>query len=154
MTGWEEPLSRHFTLWEAESLLEQLKEPLQQAVALKSDLDALEARIQSEARKVALAGGVLLDQAQAIRDRLRRDALARRLQETIESVQQHGCLVKDLKLGLLDFPTLYCGREVYLCWMLGEESIQFWHEVEDGFRGRRPVDSEFLKSHGPAKPAS
>lgn len=154
MTRWEGPLSKYFTLWEAESLLEQLKEPLQQAVALKTELDALEGKIQSEAHRVALAGGVLLDQAQAVRDRLRRDALARRLQETVESLQEHGCLVKDLKLGLLDFPTLYRGREVYLCWMLGEESIQFWHEVEDGFRGRRPVDSEFLKSHGPAKSAS
>lgn len=147
-------MSKYFTLWEAESLLEQLSERLQQAVALKTELDTLEARIQSEARKIALAGGVLLDQAQAVRDRLRRDALARRLQETIESIQENGCLVKDLKLGLLDFPTLYQGREVYLCWMLGEESIQYWHEVEDGFRGRRSVDSEFLKSHGPAKPAS
>jgi hypothetical protein len=95
-----------------------------------------------------------LDQAQAVRDRLRRDALVRRLQEAVESVQQHGCLVKDLALGLIDFPTLYHGRQVYLCWMLGEESIQYWHEVEDGFRGRKPIDPEFLSSSGKGTPPS
>lgn len=145
-------MRKYFTLWEAEDLLKQLKEPLRQAIGLKAELDSLENKIQSEARKVALSGGALLNQAQAVRDRLRRDAIARRLQETIEGVHQHGCLIKDLSLGLVDFPTMYHGREVYLCWMLGEESIQFWHEVEEGFRGRKPIDSEFLECHGRASP--
>jgi hypothetical protein len=51
-----------------------------------------------------------------------------------------GVLVRDLDSGLCDFPAEREGRPVYLCWQLGEDQIGFWHEVDDGFRGRRPVD--------------
>jgi len=50
--------------------------------------------------------------------------------------------VKDLTIGLIDFVALHDGREVYLCWQYGEESIQFWHEIEAGFAGRQPLDWE------------
>ncbi|MCL6544199.1 MAG: DUF2203 domain-containing protein [Bryobacteraceae bacterium] len=147
-------MSKYFTIWEAEDLLEQLSEPLRQAITERAELSALESRIQEEARKVFLSGGAVVNQAEAVRLRLRRDTLARRLQETVHLIQKHGCLIKDLDIGLLDFPTLYQGREVYLCWKLGEESIQYWHEVEDGFRGRRPVDADFLAHHSGSARAS
>ena len=77
----------------------------------------------------------------------RRDSAASRLQAVMEAIQEHGCHVKDLDTGLLDFPTLYEGQEVYLCWRLGEQRIEFWHAIEDGFRGRKPIDAEFLAKH-------
>jgi hypothetical protein len=55
--------------------------------------------------------------------------------------------VKDLELGLLDFPTLYRGKEVCLCWRLGEPEIAFWHEVDEGYKGRKPIDQAFLENH-------
>jgi hypothetical protein len=55
--------------------------------------------------------------------------------------------VKDLDIGLVDFPTTFNGVEVYLCWKLGEPGIEFWHGVEEGFRGRKPIDREFLENH-------
>ena len=61
------------------------------------------------------------------------------LQGALNRLQERGVLVKDLNRGLLDFPHLREGREVYLCWELGEESIQFWHEIEDGFPGRKKI---------------
>lgn len=140
-------MPKYFTIWEAEDLLKQLSEPLRQAVTARAEFSALESRIQDEARRVFLSGGAVVNQAEAVRLRLRRDALAQRLREIVPQVQEHGCLIKDLEIGLLDFPTLYQGREVYLCWRLGEESIQYWHEVEDGFRGRRLVDADFLAHH-------
>ena len=79
--------------------------------------------------------------------RERREGAAERLQSILEAVQEHGCLVKDLDTGLLDFPTLYRGSEVYLCWRLGETRIEFWHAIEDGFRGRKPIDEQFLANH-------
>ena len=57
----------------------------------------------------------------------------------MEQVQSFGCLIKDLDVGLIDFPTLYRGEEVYLCWKLGEDGIEFWHGVSEGFRGRKKI---------------
>jgi hypothetical protein len=59
----------------------------------------------------------------------------------IHEMQATGVLIKDINLGLLDFPALKDGREVYLCWQYGEGEIAFWHEVEAGFAGRQPIDS-------------
>jgi hypothetical protein len=58
-----------------------------------------------------------------------------------------GVLVKDLDIGLIDFLTHYQGREVCLCWKLGEERIRFWHGTGEGFAGRKPIDGEFLENH-------
>jgi hypothetical protein len=59
----------------------------------------------------------------------------------IHEIQATGALIKDINLGLLDFPAQKDGREVYLCWKYGEGDIAFWHEVEAGFAGRQPIDS-------------
>ena len=59
----------------------------------------------------------------------------------IHEIQATGVLIKDINLGLLDFPALKDGREVYLCWKYGEGEIAFWHEIEAGFAGRQPIDS-------------
>ena len=56
-----------------------------------------------------------------------------------DQIQDLGVLVKDINLGLLDFPALREGQEVYLCWQYGEGEIAFWHEVEAGFAGRQPI---------------
>lgn len=63
-----------------------------------------------------------------------------KLDELIHRIQDMGALVKDINTGLLDFPALRDGREVYLCWKYGEDQIVFWHEVEAGFAGRQPID--------------
>jgi hypothetical protein len=92
-------------------------------------------------------GGVLVDHSQILEQKNRRESTALHLKEALERVQENGCLVKDLDLGLVDFPTRYHGEEVYLCWKLGEKRIQFWHGVQEGFRGRKPIDQEFLDHH-------
>ncbi len=63
-----------------------------------------------------------------------------RLDSLLHKVQDMGIEVKDLTIGLIDFVGLYDGREVYLCWKYGEDSIQFWHEIEAGFSGRQLID--------------
>jgi hypothetical protein len=65
-----------------------------------------------------------------------------RLDVLLHAIQDMGIEVKDLTIGLIDFVALHDGREVYLCWKYGEESIQFWHEIEAGFAGRQPLDWE------------
>ncbi len=82
-------------------------------------------------------GGVRMDRAQSLEQKNRREAAAGALKQSIEKIQEFGCLVKDLDIGLIDFPTLFQGQEVYLCWKLGEDGIRFWHGVHEGFRGRK-----------------
>ena len=89
----------------------------------------------------------MVDRNQAMDARKRRDTSAASLRSAIEQVQALGCVVKDLDIGLIDFPTEFRGEEVYLCWKLGEPKIEFWHGVEEGFRGRKAIDQDFLDHH-------
>jgi hypothetical protein len=64
-----------------------------------------------------------------------------KLEALVHQIQDMDVLIKDINLGLLDFPALKDGREVYLCWQHGEGDIAFWHEVEAGFSGRQPIEN-------------
>lgn len=141
-------MARYFTLDEANAALALVEPLLRQVVALKASYSQAEGELQGTAQRIALAGGAQVDPAQLLRARGRRDAAAARLKELIEEVQTHGCFVKDLDLGLVDFPALYRGEEVYLCFRLGEERIGYWHGVDEGFRGRKEIDEDFLANHG------
>jgi hypothetical protein len=88
-----------------------------------------------------------VDRDRALAARERRETAGRRLKAILEEVQTVGCVVKDLDIGLVDFPTLLDGVEVCLCWKLGEPRIEYWHGLEEGFRGRKPIDENFLKHH-------
>ena len=66
-----------------------------------------------------------------------------RLEACVEELHQLGAEMKDFFLGLIDFPGWIDDREVCLCWKLGEGDIEFWHETDAGFRGRRKINSEF-----------
>jgi hypothetical protein len=67
---------------------------------------------------------------------------ARALARAIDEIAEHGAEVKDIDEGLIDFPAVRQGETVLLCWRLGEDEIRFWHGVEDGFAGRRPLPLE------------
>ena len=103
--------------------------------------------MQRTAEWIRMSGGASVDREQVLKAKSRRDASASELKEAIEKVQEFGCLVKDLDIGLIDFPTLFRGEEVYLCWKLGEPGIQFWHGVEEGFAGRKKIEQDFLDNH-------
>jgi hypothetical protein len=69
-----------------------------------------------------------------------------RLQYLASEVGSEGCEIKDLESGLIDFPTIWEGREVFLCWKLGEPEVEFWHEIDAGFAGRQPLKTNPLKA--------
>jgi hypothetical protein len=140
-------MAKRFSLAEAQSLIPRVDGLLREAVALKSDYMEAEEAIQSMAQRVSMMGGMIMDRDQAIDARNRRDELAGKLRAAIEQVQEVGCVIKDLDIGLIDFPTLFRGEEVYLCWKLGEPKIEFWHPVTEGFRGRKAIDQDFLDNH-------
>jgi hypothetical protein len=62
----------------------------------------------------------------------------------IQQIEEMGVILKDVDKGLCDFPYMRNGRLVYLCWRLGEEAIEYWHEIETGFAGREPLDATDL----------
>jgi hypothetical protein len=140
-------MSRRFTLAEAQSLLPRIQRLIEEAIALKSEYDEAGGELESFQKRVMLMGGVSLDRDRALQVRQRRDNAATRLRNAIETVQEMGCVIKDLSIGLVDFPTLLRGVEVYLCWKLGETRIEYWHGLEEGFRGRKPIDQDFLDHH-------
>jgi len=140
-------MPKRFTLAEAQGLIPALNGLLREAVALKTDYDEAEREVQSFSEHVMMMGGVSVDRARVLETRKRREALAAGLRRSIEQIQELGCHIKDLDTGLVDFPTLFRGNEVYLCWKLGEPSSGFWHGVDEGFRGRKPIDRDFLDHH-------
>lgn len=72
-----------------------------------------------------------------------RAELRERLREYIDELAEIGVLLKDVEIGLVDFPALRKGRLVYLCWRLGEDAVSHWHEQGDGFAGRQPIGADF-----------
>jgi hypothetical protein len=136
-------MPKRFTLAQAQSLIPRVDRLLREAIALKSGFIEAERALQSFNERIMLMGGMIVDHDRFLQAKIRRDSEAERLRNAVEQLQNLGCLVKDLDTGLVDFPTLFRGQEVYLCWKLGEPSIEYWHSVDQGFRGRKPIDRDF-----------
>jgi hypothetical protein len=140
-------MPRFFTLTQAEKLLPQVESAIREAIALKSKYDRAEAEWQSFSQRVMVQGGMRVDRSRSLEQKNLRESAALDVKNSIDRVHEFGCVVKDLDIGLIDFPTLFNGQEVYLCWKLGESGIRFWHGVHEGFRGRKAIDEEFLEHH-------
>ncbi|MCL4850735.1 MAG: DUF2203 family protein [Bryobacteraceae bacterium] len=140
-------MSRFFSLRQAESLLAMLEPAVRRAITLKTAFQEADEQLDGIAKRISALGGARVNQEEALSLRNRRDSAGSRLKDCIEEIQTTGCQIKDLDIGLLDFPTLYRGEEVLLCWKLGEEGIRFWHNLTEGFRGRRPIDEDFCRNH-------
>jgi hypothetical protein len=66
-------------------------------------------------------------------------ALAATLDDNVDEINLSGCVIKDIEIGLVDWPALHEGRKILLCWRFGEREVGYWHEVDGGYRGRHPV---------------
>lgn len=140
-------VARYFTLAQARQYLPEAERLLRQVIALKRENERAEADLNHIQQRVSMMGGMALDTRKVAADRARLDATSTRLKETMAEVESIGFEIKDLEMGLLDFPSLYRGEEVCLCFKLGETDIEYWHGSTEGFRGRKPIDQEFLDHH-------
>ncbi len=113
---------------------------LGQARELKQRMEKLDVELSQAAARIMLLGGSIPPHADLAKKKAEREKAASRVLEAVNKIQETGCLVKDLDEGLIDFPTLLKGEEVYLCWKLGEKRIGYWHGIEEGFAGRKPLD--------------
>jgi hypothetical protein len=140
-------MAKRFTLDEAQQLIPEVERVLRTAVDARATYQQAENALQAMNERIMLQGGMVVNREKALEAKARREQSAAVLRNAVESVQQLGCLVKDLDTGLVDFPTLFRGVEVYLCWKLGESGIDYWHGVDEGFRGRKAIDQDFLDNH-------
>jgi hypothetical protein len=140
-------MPRFFTLEEARAALPVLVPIIRDAVHAKAHYQEAEKAIQSLGQRILMMGGVNVDTAVAEAWKSQYDSNGQTLKNAMERIEEMGVLVKDLDSGLLDFPTLFRGEEVYLCWRMGERDIDHWHGVNEGFKGRRPIDKNFVDNH-------
>lgn len=122
---------RYFTLHEANAALEAIRPLVEEAQGIRKAVLARSPELWPALERSAGNGGSR---------RLSRLAQEfKRLDEIVHAILDAGAEIKDLSVGLLDFPAWRTDHAVYLCWKLGENEIEFWHEIEAGFAGRQPI---------------
>ncbi len=124
--------SDQFTFDEANALVPWLEETFQRLELVRQEYITLQERL-SELAKSSGSGDETSQLA------ARAELLARQIEEGVEEILDRGIIVRDVSTGLVDFPSQREGREVYLCWIGGEERIDFWHETNQGFAHREPL---------------
>jgi hypothetical protein len=138
--------TRTFTLDEAQDLLPVLESLLRSAIDGKHLIESVDAEFQATAHKIFLSGGMSLNVVHLAGRKAQREKAIQRLKDAMAEIDAMGVEVKDLDIGLLDFPCEVDGQIVLLCWKLGEKAITHWHGVSEGFAGRKPVDERISKA--------
>lgn len=137
---------RTFTLDEAQSLLPVLESLLRTAIAAKKLIEETDSEQQALQHRVFLNGGMFLDVVPLARRKAERARAEQRAKDAVAEIDSIGVQVKDLDIGLLDFPCNVDGKIILLCWKLGEKGITHWHGTDEGFAGRKPIDQRIAKA--------
>jgi hypothetical protein len=122
--------ARHYTLDQANAALDWVGERLERLRAARVQLSDEEARAALGEAAPSNGGGAP--------GRVVSEAFLQ-LQRTLGELQEMEVVLRDLERGLVDFPSMRDGREVYLCWEAGETEIEFWHDIDAGYGGRKPL---------------
>lgn len=132
---------RYFTATEANELLPTVRPIVERMTSHRRALALATVRHARIATKIAgNGGGVRPQEVDDLQNAI--DHEAEEVIRCVEELQELGVLVKDLDEGLVDFPAVRGDEEVLLCWRLGEDEVAFWHSLEGGFAGRRPLPIE------------
>jgi len=137
----EQP-SKVFSVDEANQLLGQVSPLVQQLQALQGSIIKTNHQLDEAVPKLSQGNGYPIQELRKqIADLTKHQLhLIEAFQSALQQLESLGCLLKDVNLGLVDFYSLRDGEPVFLCWRLGEERIEFWHRVEEGFAGRQPLE--------------
>ncbi len=121
---------KHYTREEAQQLLPKLRQWLERLKQLHETLERFEKRLGGLTGQGYDAGGDTVNQwVRVLAD----------MQEILAELQNRQIFIKDLARGMVDFPAIINSREVFLCWELDEEKVEFWHDLDTGFSGREPL---------------
>ena len=139
-----DPPQRLFTLTEAERTRQELEPFLVEAMDSRKKLSGLESELSAVAARIMMMGGVIVPYEKLAAVRMEHTQLSEILKSALNRILETGCLIKDLDVGLLDFPAVINQQDVYLCWKLGEDRIRFYHRQDEGFASRKPLDPRDL----------
>jgi hypothetical protein len=137
---------RTFTLDEAQLLLPVLESLLRTAINAKKLMEEVEGEMQQLSHRIFLNGGTHVDVVAVARRKAERGKAEQRAKDALAEIDSIGVQVKDLDIGLLDFPCEVEGQTVLLCWKMGEKSITHWHGTAEGFAGRKLIDERIARS--------
>lgn len=138
---------RTFSLNEAQAMLPILEGLLRKSIEGKQLIEEVEREFAALSQKVFVSGGMSVDVKRYALRRAERDKAAQRVRDAVAEINAIGVQVKDLDIGLLDFPCKVGEDEVVLlCWKMGEPTITHYHGVDEGFAGRKPIDERILRA--------
>lgn len=147
-----ELMERTFKLDEANMLLPVLEALLKRAMDGKELIEVVDQELQNLAHKIFLCGGLLLDIVAVAQRKAEREKALQRIKDAVSEIHSTGVQVKDLDIGLLDFPCVVNGETVLLCWKYGEgHKVRHWHGMTEGYAGRKPIETLQLE-RDPEKP--
>jgi hypothetical protein len=129
---------RHFSIEEANDALDEVRPLTEELVGHRRALVKLQERQAAVTSRIAGNGGnVEPHELEDVQERLDEEVAG--IARCVARIHEVGALVKDLDAGLVDFPALRDGEEILLCWRLGEAEVGFWHGLDEGFSGRKPL---------------
>jgi hypothetical protein len=132
-------MTKFFDIDAANDALEEVAPLLATLADQRAELIRLRDRTLAAHAAAASGGPAEFDEGEAQRIRLRMQGIVDQMAAAVARIDGLGITLRDIESGLIDFPALVGGRQVWLCWELGEEKIAFWHELETGYGSRRPL---------------
>jgi hypothetical protein len=130
---------RYFSPGEVESLIPALTEIMARVMKAHAEAAGVKERLTTEQHHIALAGGALIDAEAWRAARAELENLTARVRAGLDEIVELGGVPKDVGAGLVDFRHLRDGRDVNLCWKYGERDIRWWHGLDEGYAGRKPL---------------
>lgn len=130
------------TLPELRAILTRLRDQRAELIRLRDEVLEQQAAVEAGGAAGAAAGRSgeeSIDVAELRRVRLRMQGVIDQMQAGVARIDELGITLRDIESGLVDFPALATGRQIWLCWRLGEDSIDWWHDLTSGFESRRPL---------------
>lgn len=127
-------------------MLPVLEGLLRKCIDGKKLIETVDRELAALGERIFYSGGAMVDIKRTALRRAERDKAVRHVRDAMAEIDAIGVQVKDLDLGLLDFPCKVEGEVVLLCWKLGEPSITHWHGMDEGFAGRKPIDQRILRA--------
>lgn len=138
-------MPRTFTFSEAETLLPVLESLLRSAMQAKALIEEVDAELDALRTRVFVNGGTFVNIPAISRRQNEREKAIQRAKDAVAEIDAAGVQVKDLDIGLLDFPCVVGDEIILLCWKLGEQGITHWHNTTEGFAGRKPIDERIIR---------
>ena len=135
----EDQKPKLFTLAEAERARQRIEPLLTEAIEHRGRALQFENRLAALAQRIQFSGGLSLRREHAKTLRQGFDGASEKMRAAVEEIESTGCQVKDIDVGLIDFPGELNGENILWCWRLGEDHIRFWHRESEGFAGRKPI---------------